>query len=148
MGNSFVEESKDLLRLDSRDIIDPVVACSIHQAKEVGHEQYDAFVTGRLLEQSVLFSEPIKKNKLLLFSRPPPRKKSKTAMQVSSLKSDVSLFSRLFIAGQSRDGTLEEFFHHENQVCPPLLSQFGKQRLGAKSELLHCLESIVELDPT
>ncbi len=148
MGNPFVEERKDLLRLDSRDIIDPVIACSIHQAKEVGQEQYDAFVTGRLLKQSVPFSEPIKKNKLLLFSRPPPREKSKTALQVSSLKSDVSLFSRLFIACQSRDGNLEKFFHHENQVCSPSLSQFGKQRLGAKSDLFHCLESIVELDPT
>ena len=57
MGNPFMEESKDLLRLDSRDIIDPVVACSIHQAKDVGQKQYDAFITDRLLEQSVSFSD-------------------------------------------------------------------------------------------
>ena len=79
MGNPFMEESKDLLRLDSRDIIDPVVACNIHKAKDVGQKQYDAVITDRLLEQSVPFSEQIKKNKLLLFSRPPPREKSKTA---------------------------------------------------------------------
>ena len=80
IGNLFMEESKDLLRLDSRDIIDPVVACSIHQAKDVGQKQYDAFIADRLLEQSVSFSEPIKKNELLLFSQPPPREKSKTVL--------------------------------------------------------------------
>ena len=35
MGNPFMEENKDLLRLNSRDIIDPVVACVIHPAKDV-----------------------------------------------------------------------------------------------------------------
>ena len=99
-------------------------------------------MTDRLLEQSVPFAEPIKKNKLLLFSHPPPREKSKTSLQVSSLKSDISR------ACQSRDGNLEDFFRHENQACPPSLSQHGKLRLGTKSDLLHCLESTAELECT
>ena len=33
-------------------------------------------------------------------------------------------------------------------MCPPSLSQFGKLRLGAKSDILYCLESIIELDST
>ena len=53
MGNPFLEESKDLLQLDTRDIIDPAVAASIHQAEEVGQQQYDAYITDRLLERSV-----------------------------------------------------------------------------------------------
>ena len=72
MGNPFLEESKDLLRLDTRDIIDPSVAASLQQAKEIGQHQYEDFMTSRLIEQSVPLSEPIKKNKLSLFSRPPP----------------------------------------------------------------------------
>ena len=146
MGNPFLEESKDLLQLDTRDIIDPAVAASIHQAEEVGQQQYEAYITDRLLERSVPISEPIKKNKLLLFSQPPPKARSKSAPQVSSLKSDVSLFSRLYISCQSRDGNLEDFFRHENQACPPSLSQHGKQRLGTKSDLLHCLQSTTELN--
>ena len=82
----------------------------------------------------------------MLFSRPPILKQSKTSLQISSLKSDVSLFSRLFIACQSRDGNLEEFFLHENQAYPPSLSQHGKLRLGNKSDLLHCLENSIELN--
>ena len=79
MGNPFLEESKDLLRLDTRDIVDEAVASSICQAAERGKEQFQAFVTNRLIEGSTPLAEPIKKNKLLLFSRPPPREKSRPA---------------------------------------------------------------------
>ena len=33
-----------------------------------------------------------------------------------------------------------DFFRHENQACPPSLSQDGKLRMGTKSDLLGCLE--------
>ena len=98
MGNPFMEESNDLLRLDTRNILDPAVASSICNAEEKGKEQYQNFETDRLLEQTTSLSEPIKKNKFSLFSRPPPREKSKASLQLSSLRSDVSLFSQLYIA--------------------------------------------------
>ncbi len=74
LGNPFLEEGKELLRLDhTRDILDAAVASSICQAERIGKENYEAFVvTSRLIEGSTPLSEPIKKNKLLLFSRPPP----------------------------------------------------------------------------
>ena len=40
MGNLFMEEPKDLLRLDTRDIVDPTVS-SICCAEEKGIEQED-----------------------------------------------------------------------------------------------------------
>ena len=45
MGNPFLEESKDLLKLDTRDIVDAAVASSICQADETGKKQYQIFVT-------------------------------------------------------------------------------------------------------
>ena len=132
MGNPFLEEKNDLLKLDTRDII--------AQAERIGQQQYELYVHDRLLQRSVTVMEPIKKNKLALFSRPPTREKSKSSLQVSSLKADCSLFSRLYIACQSRDGDLQDFFRHENQACPPSLSQDGKLRMGTKSDLLGCLE--------
>ena len=45
MGNPFLEENKDLLRLDTRDIVDEAVASSICQAAERGKEQFQAYVT-------------------------------------------------------------------------------------------------------
>ena len=59
---------------------------------------------------------------------------------MTSLKNDVNLFSRLYIGCQNRDGSLDEFFQHENQAFPPSLSDGGGIRLGVKSDLLTCLE--------
>ena len=56
----------------------------------------------------------------------------------------MGLFSRLYIGCQNRDGNLEEFFRHENQACPPALSDGGSIRLGLKSDLLSCLETLSE----
>ncbi|KAK1898363.1 Hexokinase-1 [Dissostichus eleginoides] len=44
-----------------------------------------------------------------------------------------------------RDGSLDEYFEHENQACPPSLSQMGKLRTGTKSDLVGCLEDLIYL---
>ena len=44
MGNPFMVKTKDLLRLDTRDIVDPAVASSICSAEEKGIEQIKKFV--------------------------------------------------------------------------------------------------------
>ena len=59
-----------------------------------------------------------------------------------SLKSDVGLFSRLYISCQTRDGNLEEFSYHKNQAYPPALSDCGKLHLRTKSDLLTCLREL------
>ena len=112
MGNPFLEGTQDLLRLDTMYVMDPAVMSAICSAEKRAVEQYQTFVAERLQDQSTKISDPIKKNKLLLFSRPPTIKKSRAKLQVSSLKNDVSLFSRLYIACQSRDGNLDELFCH------------------------------------
>ena len=73
MGNPFLEESTDLMRLDTRDIADPNVVSTVQQAEEIGKKQYKTFVADRLQERTVPLTEPIKKNKLPLFSRSSPR---------------------------------------------------------------------------
>ena len=59
---------------------------------------------------------------------------------------DVDLFSRLYIGCQTRDGNLGEFFRHENQACPPALSDGGNLYLGTKSDLLTCLTQFSGVD--
>ncbi len=142
MGNPFCDDSKDLLVLDNRDLADPAIITTVRQIEKLGQEQYETFVNERLVNQTKPITDPIKRNNLPLFSKPPVREKSKTQLQVSSLKNDCSLFSRLFIASQTRDGDLDEFFAHENQACPPSLSNMGKLRLGTKSDLVECLEDL------
>ena len=82
--------------------------------------------------------------KFPLFSHPPVREKSRSKHQLLSLKSDCSLFSSLYISRQRRDGYLDEFFSHENQAYPPSLSS-GKLRLGTKSDIVNCLESLITM---
>ncbi|KAK1893845.1 Pantothenate kinase [Dissostichus eleginoides] len=54
----------------------------------------------------------------------------------------MQLFSRLYIACQTREGKLHEFFRHKNQPCPPALSEGGGLRFGKKSDLLSCLKDV------
>ena len=143
MGYPFAENSNDLLVLDSRDLADPAVSDTLRQIKSLGQEQYDTYVNERLVNQTKPITDPIKRNNLLLFSRPPVREKSRAQLQRSSLNNSCSLFSRLYTASQIRSGDLGQFFQHENQAYPPALSQMGKLRTGTKSDLVGCLEHLV-----
>ena len=111
MGNPFCEKSAvNLLVLDTRDLADTAVIDTVNQIENLGQEQYETYVSERLVNQTKPIKDPIKRNNLPLFSRPPVRERSKSQQQISSLKSDCSIFSRLYIASQIRDGNLEEFF--------------------------------------
>ena len=104
MGNPFCDESNDLLVLDSRDVADPVIITALRQMEMLGQEQYERYIEERLVNRTNPIADPIKRNNLSLFSRPPVRKKSKAQLHLSSIKNDCSLFSRLYIASQVRDG--------------------------------------------
>jgi len=56
------------------------------------------------------------------------------------MKSDIQLFSRMYISCQVRDGDLDTFFEHENHAWPPSIAENNKMRLGSKADLLKCLE--------
>ena len=110
----------------------------------IGQDQYKAFVKERFQERTKLITEAIKKNKLPLFKQQQQRNLTKDKQKVAALKNDCALFSRLYIACQSRDGNLQEFFKHENQPFPPTLAQAGKIREGQKSDLVKWMERLVE----
>lgn len=58
MGNSFCDDSKDLLVLDSRDLADPAVINIIRQIEKLGQEQYDTYVNERLVNQTKPITDP------------------------------------------------------------------------------------------
>ena len=142
-SNPLTEDSSDLLALDSRDIAYPAVIDTVRQIEKLGEEQYDAYVKEWLVSQTKPISDPIKKNNLPLFSRPPVREKKKSQLLVTSLRNDCFLFSRLYIASQVRNGNLDEYFEHENQAYQPALSLNGKLGSGSKSGLVECLEDLI-----
>ena len=66
LGNPFMEESGDLLVLDTRDIADPTVVTTVRGIEKKGHDQFDSFVTDRLVEPTSPVSDTISKNSMPL----------------------------------------------------------------------------------
>ena len=136
MGTPFEEDSTDLLVLDLKEIMDDTVVKAVREMLSIGQDQYKAFVKERFQERTKPITEAIKKNRLPLFKhQQQQRNPTKDKQKVAALKNNCVLFSRLYIARQSRDGNLEEFFKPENQPFTPTLAQAGKIREGQKSDL-------------
>jgi hypothetical protein len=88
--------------------------------------------------------EVIRRNRCQPFKHIIP--KTANSLKVKSLKTDVALFSRLYIGCQTRNGNLDEFFQHENQPYPPALADAsGRMKHGTKSDLVGCLEQGLKL---
>ena len=93
MGNPFQESTNDLLVLDTQDIMLLSVVETVKTSESVKQNQYREFVTERLEARSKSLFEPIKQNKLPLFSSHLLKSKSKEQRHVASLKRNVSLIS-------------------------------------------------------
>jgi len=141
-GNPFEEEGEYLIALHNKDIMDTAVVQTVRTIIQVGQSQYDTFVQERLADRSKPISDTIKKNNLPLFNKSGKKPISKEKAQILTLKDDCTLFSRLYIACQSRDGNLEYFFKYEDQPWPPALAQSDQLRGGQKADLVKCLESL------
>ena len=128
----FTEESKDLLVLDTRDIVNNDVIDTLSAVEKNGKEQCESFVQDCLIKQVKSVFDPINRNKLHLFSTPVEKKLSNEEQKIVSLKNDFALFSRLYISCQTRHGNLEEFFTMKIR-CIPLL--FLSQNGSIKSSL-------------
>lgn len=138
-GNPFLEKSKDLIVLDTKEIMPEQVRKSVYEAKDQGEALYNKFVKERLEKCTTALSDTITRTNLSLFGTYQETTPGKMKSKVASLKSDCNLFARLYIACQSREGNLQEFFKHENSSCSPSLSCGNKMRSGQKSDLISCL---------
>ena len=140
-GNPFAIDSGPLASLQSKVIASDMVVNTVKKIRSIGQQQYKNFVNERLINRTVALQAPIKRNKFDLLSTQ-PKKSNPGRLKLGDAKSDCALFSRLYIASQSRDGNLENFFMHENQAYPPSLCSSGKIRQCVKSDLLQCLEKV------
>ena len=116
-GNPFEEESEDyLLVLDSKDIADPSAVEAVKKAQKTGQQQFQTFTKECLMERTKPIDDTIHRNWLKLFVGSTTKTASKEEQQLTLMKRDFELFSRLYITCQTRDGNLEDFFQHENQA--------------------------------
>ena len=142
LGNPFEEESEDLLVLDSKEIAHPSAVEAVKKAQRIGQQQFQTFTKECLVERTKPIDDTIHRNRLKLFVGSRTKTASKKKQQLTLMKNDVELFSRLYITCQTRDDNLEDFFQQENQAWPPALSDGRKLRLGTKSDILTCLDDL------
>ncbi len=141
MGNPFLDDGDDLVTLDTKVVMDSSLIQTLQTIESIGQAQYEEFVQERLVQCEKPLTDTIPKNNLALFVTTPKKFQSRSQHQVASLKTNCALFSRLYISCQSRSGNLTEFFAHENQACPPSLSNMGSLRHCTKSDLVRCLQT-------
>ncbi len=138
MGNPFLDETDELLALDTRNVINESVVNTVRTVEALGKQKYEAY-TESVKDRTSSIHDPIKKNSLPLFRCPTHKTKNKQTGKISMLKNDVELFSRLYIVMQHREGDMGTFLRHENHPYPPSLSIRGKMRSTQKSDLLGIL---------
>jgi hypothetical protein len=145
MGNPFNDKGDELYVLDSHIVCNRAVVESMRDIEALGQEQYTTFVNDRLINCTVAVNATITRNKLALFKNVGGKPKVLLNSKLVLANSDCSLFSKLYIARQTRSGDLDMFFNHENQPNPPALNAAGNLRFGSKSDLLSCLESVANI---
>ena len=139
-GNPFMDDSLDLYNLHNKELVCPLVIETLYSIEKIGKKQFEEYFENRICRRSVAITKTFPKNKLHLFSAPKSKVPSKKDYQLKAAKCDISLFSRLFIACQSREGDLAQFFAHENQTVPPSLSKQGELRPASKkSAIIQCI---------
>ena len=74
-GKPFIDESGDLLVLDTRNIMTPEVVSTVNCIEPLGQEQYKLYCKERLDTKVKLISDVIPRNKLSLFRSPVKRLK-------------------------------------------------------------------------
>ena len=137
-GNSFDEDSHEVVIIDTREVMPNNVARSIMGAVGEGKKQHANIVAHRLQSTAVAFHAPIKMTKIHLpGNRHKNRNKSK---HVDSTKEDMHLLRQLCMTLHVREGNSDCLFEVENAECQPSLSKHGVLRSGQKSDLLSCLE--------
>ncbi len=120
MSNPFLDDTPELVVLDTQNVVNESVVSTVRTVEAIGRDQYNMYHKSVIVERTRSIHDSIKKNSLPLFRSPTPKTKSKQAGQISMLKSDVELFSHLYITMQHRKGDMNTFFKHENH--PPSFS--------------------------
>ncbi len=126
VGNPFLDDFPELVRLDNRDFVHESVVVTIRSLHQTGKNQYDNCVKDVFSDLSKPIQQPIKKNSLPLFRNPKVKVKSKQGQRIKVLQNNSVLFGHLYISMQDREGDLKEFFAHEAQPFPPSISDHGK----------------------
>ena len=143
--NPFEESTTNLIHVTTKHVLDDRATNSVKNAKLLGEQQYNTFVLDRLKTKAISLYNVIKRNNLQLFRSKHLVKMSKSKQKLSLVTADRRLYANLYVACQSRDGDLDNFFAHENHSFPVAISEYGKLcKCSNKSDFLDCLDVYVK----
>ena len=109
LGNPFIDDSNQLFSLHTQTVMLSEVVQSVKTLEQSGDNQYLDFMT-RIQQSPGSFYDTIHKNNFPLFKRSPRKSITKSKQKIANMKHDVSLFSRLYISCQNKNGDLGTFF--------------------------------------
>ena len=116
-GNSFDEDSREFVIIDTREVMPDNVARSIMGAHGEGKKQHADFVAHCLQSTAVEYHAPIKMNKIHLpGNRHKNRNKSK---YVNNAMEDKHLLRQQYMTMHVRERNSDRLFEVGNADCPP-----------------------------
>ena len=144
-SNPLNECESNLMNIVPKDVLGEDASESARNAKSIGLAQSSTFTQDWLISRTKSLYDNIAHTKLPLF-------RQKTAGNITSrqkknlklMKDDCHLFSRLYIACQTRAGDLDNFFAQENHSFPVSISEYGNLCKSSKSDFISCLTSTIE----
>ena len=81
---------------------------NLNDRRENGEKKAQEFISQQINSHDVHLKATIKKNQDAIFAKKPAQ--NQNLQQIKTLTTDVALFSRLFIASQSRSADIDDFF--------------------------------------
>jgi len=135
LGSPFKKVGEDLIALHTKDVINEEVVQTVRTVRQLGEQQFKAFLKERLEDKTKLLTDALKKNNLPTFNVQEKKLVSRDKAKITVLKEDCALFSRLYIACQNREGNLEDFFKFQNQPWPPSCRRWDNSEEEPKQTL-------------
>jgi hypothetical protein len=100
LGNPFLDHSSELLKLDTRDVMNESLIETVRTVESLGKMKYMEYRESVTLKCERSIHDTISKNGLALFKHPKARVKTKQAKAVATLKDDVALFFETVYCGK------------------------------------------------
>ena len=141
-SNPFEERDDILYTVVSKVMMIQEVKDSVQRASIIGENQYKKLLSEVIEFKRKTIHDVITKNNLPIFKKKNSRSLCKSKQEVLSLKKNCQLYASLYVACQTRESDLWDFFSHENYSYPPALSKFGKLNHTNKSDTISILEKL------
>ena len=108
LGKPFiVNESVELLQLDTKDVTGEAVVMTVKTIEEIGKRKYEEFKKARVIDVTQKLEDTIAKNKLALFKQSNTKGQSSKS-ESKDLKLHIRLFSQLYISTRIGGRNMDE----------------------------------------